>query len=1052
MKKIIITLILVLLTCIAGYFLYDRWYLPSHTEVWTLIPDDAVIIIESSDLSKEWKDFNKNPIWIDLERTPFLQKISAALSVFDRLMTNYPAFSPVPPKTVETGKGSRVLGGETQNNLVDLFGNKRLTISLHINGKNGLSEEGHLDFDYLLFLPIKRSSDKKMVKYLLKQFKTDLKFKLKARNFKGFRITEITGLPARLSGGQAREVAKGWQAGAEDRFRLAYIIYRNYFIAADTPFLIEDAIRKINSSHSPLPSFLESEKRGIGETEKRGRQVTDSPIHPFTISGRNGGMGDLGGGIRVYVNCKKLPLLLSALLPARPQSSFSGQAGGSVNLEPSPGSYLTHLVSGKFAIASVLDLSTSENKLLLNGFTSGHYLSVFIDQSPQAFSLKKIVPNNTAVLLHYGFDDGIKLKQSLADYRGKEYVEETTHLLKEYGFDVSSIFNRLDNEIGLCLLQPMKGIEGKKAPGTRGVIDKLLFLKVKKINEVIDELIMLANATRLKGTREIKGKTDNDSYRGINIRLLNIKEFPYKIFGNPFIGFERCFFAPVHDYIVLANSQQAIETLIKNIEEENTWGKNIQQNLFLDESISEANLTLIINIPKINSGPGKKDEAKWTGFDLMALQFANIEPPTSIISEQESVISETRDYKFYTSLVLKYQKGESHGKAKDPFTPSYPGTNVVVKTNVELDFPAMTKPYIVKNHYDNSLEIFVQDSHNQIYLLSKSGKILWKKSLREPIVSDVFQVDLYKNAKLQYLFATPDKIYAFDRKGSMVKHYPINLPVTKNEKIQTLSVIDYDNNKNYRFLVSDDNGNIYMYNKEGKNLEGWNPKKLCMAHNSSCKLSSPVTHIKVADKDCIIAVHENGIVNIMNRRGEMRNGFPLDLKDHTISPLYIKKGLDFSNTYFTTVTTHGSLVKFNLAGKVISSKQLTREIKEIRQEKQTTFGLCIDVLQKDWIIVMQQGNKLALFDKKLDLIFEKLYSHQSSISNFAVQYYNFATEIYAIHDKVERKTYLYDLSGNNIIEKPFDSTDLIALMYYRSSKSYNLFKVEGKNIKQLTFK
>ncbi|MCH8317821.1 MAG: SpoIIE family protein phosphatase [Bacteroidetes bacterium] len=819
MKKIIITLILVLLTCIAGYFLYDRWYLPNHTGAWSLIPDDAVIIIESSDFSKEWKDFNRISIWRDLERTPLLQKISTALSVFDSLMTNYSAFSPVSPKTIETGKRPRVPGGETQNNLVDFFGNKRLTISLHINGKNDLSEEDRPDFETLLFLPIKRSSDKKMVNYLLKQFKAGPRFKLKARNFKGFKITEITSLPA-------REVAKGWQAGTENRFRLAYIIYGNYFIAANTPFLIEDVIRKITRS---LPLTPPKAGRTSHPSSHPGGE-SDGKVSPFGE--------DLEGvgreaSVRVYVNCKKLPSLLSALLPAYPQSRFARQAGGMINLEPSLSSYLTHLVSGKFAIASVLDLSISENKLLLNGFTTspplappsgrlggagrgaGHFLSVFIDQSPQAFSLKKIIPNNTALLLHYGFDDGIKLERSLADYRGKEYVEETTNLLKEYGFDVSSIFSRLDNEIGLCLLQPMKGIKGKTV--NDDVIDKLLFLKVKKINEAIDELIMLANATRLKGT---KGKTDYDSYRGINIRLLNIKEFPYKIFGNPFIGFERCFFAPIHDYIVLANSQQAIETLIKDIEEENTWGKNIQQNLFLDESISEANLTLIINIPKINSGSGKSDKAKWMGFDHFALQFANIEPKTSIISEQENTISETRDYKFYTSLVLKYQKGGSH-----PAFPTelpgekYPGMNVVVKTNVELDFPAITKPYVVKNHYDNSLEIFVQDSHNQIYLLSKSGKILWKKSLGEPIVSDVFQVDLYKNAKLQYLFATPGKIYAFDRKGNIVKNYPTQLV----EKGLSLQVIDYDNSKNYRFLVSDDNGNIYMYNKEGLNLQGWNP-------------------------------------------------------------------------------------------------------------------------------------------------------------------------------------------------------------------------------------
>ena len=53
--------------------------------------------------------------------------------------------------------------------------------------------------------------------------------------------------------------------------------------------VISDGKHTISPPLTPSPS--ESEKRGIGETGKRGRQFTDSPIHPFTDSVRNSGRG-----------------------------------------------------------------------------------------------------------------------------------------------------------------------------------------------------------------------------------------------------------------------------------------------------------------------------------------------------------------------------------------------------------------------------------------------------------------------------------------------------------------------------------------------------------------------------------------------------------------------------------------------------------------------------------------------------------------------------------------------------------------------------------------
>ncbi|MFR7824817.1 MAG: hypothetical protein ACLU30_17710 [Odoribacter splanchnicus] len=55
-------------------------------------------------------------------------------------------------------------------------------------------------------------------------------------------------------------------------------------------------------------------------------------------------------------------------------------------------------------------------------------------------------------------------------------------------------------------------------------------------------------------------------------------------------------------------------------------------------------------------------------------------------------------------------------------------------------------------------ELFVQDDRHTVYLINDVGRVLWKLPLGQQINSEVYQVDLFKNGKLQYLLSTPDKI------------------------------------------------------------------------------------------------------------------------------------------------------------------------------------------------------------------------------------------------------------------------------------------------------
>ena len=179
--------------------------------------------------------------------------------------------------------------------------------------------------------------------------------------------------------------------------------------------------------------------------------------------------------------------------------------------------------------------------------------------------------------------------------------------------------------------------------------------------------------------------------------------------------------------------------------------------------------------------------------------------------------------------------------------------------DVEIDEEIIMYPHFVKNHVTKNLDIVVQDAKNNLYLISKDGKVIWKKKINQPILGQISQIDIYKNGRLQLIFNTKNKIYVLDRNGNNVKQFPktFNDPIT-----QPLAVFDYDNNKNYRLLVTQGR-ELLMYDKNGKKVSGFKYKK------SSNNISSKPKHFRIINKDFIVFKIGNKI-KILNRKGRER--------------------------------------------------------------------------------------------------------------------------------------------------------------------------------------
>ena len=222
---------------------------------------------------------------------------------------------------------------------------------------------------------------------------------------------------------------------------------------------------------------------------------------------------------------------------------------------------------------------------------------------------------------------------------------------------------------------------------------------------------------------------------------------------------------------------------------------------------------------------------------------------------------------------------------------------------VNLENETLTNPQWIKNHRTKDKDILVQDYKNKIYLFSNQGKLYWKKIIDGNIIGKVEQVDLFKNGRLQIAFRTSNRLYILDRNGKNVKPFPIKIPNSKN--LTPLSVFDYDKNRNYRFLLTQNN-NILMYDKNAKKVNGFKFKK-----TKSFIINSP-KHIRFGSKDYIIIQEENGNLKILNRQGKTR--------------IKLKGEINFSGqeiypylSTFTGTDLEGNLIQIDTRGNILSS-------------------------------------------------------------------------------------------------------------------------------------
>jgi hypothetical protein len=329
----------------------------------------------------------------------------------------------------------------------------------------------------------------------------------------------------------------------------------------------------------------------------------------------------------------------------------------------------------------------------------------------------------------------------------------------------------------------------------------------------------------------------------------------------------------INDEIFVSTSVASLKLIIDALEAEETWGRSVEFQRFFEKSLQESNYSLILKDVSLNAGGSTRINSLLKSLGLSHLKWGSL---------QHSSL----DDHFYTNINLEPGKKQIDHDSKL-------GSN-------ELLIATSIRSFHVNTSIDGQEDIMIEDENKQVHLISSQNKIMWEATLDGGIEGNVQMVDFFKNQKWQYFIPTSKKLYLIDRLGKNVSSFPMDL--ISNASFS--NVIDYDKSKNYRFLFAGDQ-HLYLFDKQKKSLEGWNPKKF-----ASPIQFTPEQH-RIGGRDYFLILLKDGSVHLFNRRGEYQKGYPVNLTVKFAGDFFLDAGQSLSTSHLYFATHEGELGKFN---------------------------------------------------------------------------------------------------------------------------------------------
>ena len=268
-------------------------------------------------------------------------------------------------------------------------------------------------------------------------------------------------------------------------------------------------------------------------------------------------------------------------------------------------------------------------------------------------------------------------------------------------------------------------------------------------------------------TQENLSQNSNSTHRSVTIYNWEDSTFINRFFS-PFIPETTIsYYSRLEDFFILTEDLEFLESIITNFQNTTTLSEtNRFKNMMLNLS-DESSLFVYANEKDLNS--------------VFNLNF-NDDKDLNLKNYKASAIQYIYDTDFaHVNAIFKSHKSRS---SINSITEDY---------NITLDASILNEPQLLNNHTNNQKDIAIQDINNNLYLISNQGKIFWKKQLDGNILGKIEQIDMYKNGRLQLVFATSKKYMSLTEMVRMSLHFHLNLMTKSHNLFQFLITIINEN-------------------------------------------------------------------------------------------------------------------------------------------------------------------------------------------------------------------------------------------------------------------
>ncbi|NID12417.1 hypothetical protein [Fibrivirga algicola] len=609
---------------------------------------------------------------------------------------------------------------------------------------------------------------------------------------------------------------------------------------------------------------------------------------------------------------------------------------------------------------------------------------LFTGQTPHRIRSGNLIPSRVATLYHVGLSDSPSFGKSMArlmkdtENEGlRERIERSENLLPDF-------YAALAGDLLLC-----------RSEASNEATNQILLLEatdVRALSQSIQKIAYRLGASRAGTPR---------TFLGHQLLPLSISELPATLLSNLFTGFPQTWITQHDRYVVLANSEAALQTYLTQLTSKAVWSNDAKLAQLLNQTLRPAHLTTFTQLNRSGLSVTRRWPTTWQSL-LGEFPFGQVENLAYQAAYGKDHILST--------IVL----GRTTRQADTTVL-----NKLLLRKRIPFNASLIASPVVIGRLSDPSAQIWAQNSAQQFVLLTTDKDKIVQDTTDGPIRSNVIGVDWRNNGRLQYLFMTDRSLYVADLGNRTVQLQRIKRP----PGLESALITRFSGSSklpDIAALIAHKDGSIYGLDRRQQLLI-----PLFRSRKPS-PLLLPFQVINQGQTAAVLGLQTNKFLNRWTDQGGKEGllqtpRFPALLDLQGDSTKFAGPALWLpAEDRIATITTDGELLSLKANGLIAARKQLYRPLRGGQ------FRLFPDTEQTGYVLLRSTDTDVAVLDA--------LGNRQFELRNLRpeethLQYHRLGNGVEILAVKSGNFTTLYTLKGQRIGDRPIPSLFPVTLQY-----------------------